>query len=145
MKNINFFTEPPLKFVLKEKTKIRQWLKYLAKSEKYSIQNINYIFCCDDYLHEINVKYLNHDTYTDIITFDQSETEKQIEADIFISLERVKENAKTFSISYYDELHRILAHGLLHLCGFSDKTKTNKLKMSRKEDFYLKHLNKNLL
>ena len=130
---INFFTEdiesPEL-----NKSIITEWLSSIVKDHKYEIQDLNYIFCSDDYLHKINVEYLDHDDLTDIITFDNSETPNTIEADIFISIERVKENASNFKVSFHDELHRVLVHGLLHLLGFGDKTNDQKDIMRKNED-----------
>lgn len=120
------------KFLNNSKTKI--WLKELAAVEKYSIKNLNYIFLNDEELLQINIKYLQHDTYTDIITFDNSETKGNIESDIFISLERVEANAKKFNTTFENELHRVLAHGLLHLCGYKDKKKKDIELMRKKEE-----------
>ena len=96
--------------------------------------DINYIFCDDEYLLKINIEYLNHDTLTDIITFDYVEN-GVLNGDIYISIERVMENAGIFSVSYEQELHRVLAHGVLHLCGYKDKTESDAAFMRRKEDF----------
>jgi len=101
------------------------------------LKELNYIFCSDAYLLQINQQYLNHDTYTDIITFDNSETEKVITGDIFISIERIRENAAKYNITEADELHRVIIHGALHLLGYKDKTAVTKQKMTEKEDFYL--------
>jgi probable rRNA maturation factor len=98
---------------------------------------VNFIFCSDEYLHSINVQYLNHTTYTDIVTFDSSETKGLIEGDIFISVERIQENASKFNTSFDEELHRVIIHGVLHLIGYSDKGSTKKAQMKRKEDTYL--------
>jgi len=103
----------------------------------FFITEINYIFCTDDYLLKINQDYLNHDYYTDIITFDNSEEERQIESDIFISIDRVKENAQSLSLLFEEELTRIICHGLLHLVGFKDKTESEQKEMRKNEDTYL--------
>ena len=95
--------------------------------------DINYIFCSDNYLHQINFQYLDHDTFTDIITFDQSDKD-QIEGDIFISIDRVHENANERNISFVNELHRVMIHGILHLLGYNDKTPKEKQLMREKED-----------
>lgn len=135
---IQFFTEDS-SFVLKDKSKIRLWLSGTAKYEKYKISELNYIFCSDRYLKKINKHYLNHDYFTDIITFPSSEAgDKNIRGDIFISIERVKENAGVYGVSFVDELHRVMVHGLLHLCGYKDKTTREISKMRSKEDFFLK-------
>lgn len=105
--------------------------------EKGHIGSINFIFCSDEYLFQLNQKYLKHDTYTDIITFDSSVEETEISGDIFISLERVKENSKQFSGSFVKELHRVMIHGILHLLGYKDKSPKDKEAMSGKEDYYL--------
>lgn len=105
--------------------------------EKKTIGSINFIFCTDAYLHEMNVKYLNHDTYTDVITFDYTENPPEISGDIFISSERVRENAKQFGTTFVMELHRVMIHGLLHLAGFDDKTAREQQQMRSKEDYYL--------
>lgn len=130
------FQSEALKFTLKEKTRHKNWLMKLVAKEKYTILELNYIFCSDEYLHQVNLDYLNHDTYTDIITFDNSEDKKskKIEGDIFISIERVKENAMKFSVNPDDELHRVMAHGLLHLMGFKDKTAKDSAVMRGKEE-----------
>ena len=130
------FQSEGIKFTLKEKIRHKFWLTKLAAKEKYSILELNYIFCSDDYLHQVNLDYLNHDTYTDIITFDNSEDKKSkiIEGDIFISVERVKENAAKYTTKLDDELHRVMAHGLLHLMGYKDKTAKDSALMREKEE-----------
>lgn len=131
---IHFFTEET-PFQLKQKLNRKKWLKEIAKGENYSINELNYIFCTDEYLYEINVEYLNHDTYTDIITFDNSEIENEIEADIFISVDRVKENASKLNVPIEDELSRVISHGLFHLMGYKDKKKAEAELMRSKEEF----------
>ncbi|GAB3000893.1 rRNA maturation RNase YbeY [Cyclobacterium sediminis] len=133
---IHFFEEET-KSSLTKKRIIKQWLKQIAEKKEYKIQDLNYIFCSDEYLLEINIQYLNHDTYTDIVTFDQSEYENEIEGDIYISIDRVKENAATLKTTYHQELLRVLAHGLLHLCGLKDKTEKEKIEMRKEEDVAL--------
>ncbi len=130
---IHFFTED-IKFDLKNKRSKKSWIKSIAEEEGYKIAEINYVFCSDDYLLDININYLDHDTYTDIITFDNSESEKIIESDIYISIDRVRENAKTHDIPFEDELDRVLIHGVLHLCGYKDKTKEEEINMRLKEN-----------
>ena len=136
MSLINFFTEDS-NYQLRNKKLIRQWISDTAKSEKYSIETINLIFTSDNYLHQLNVEHLNHDTLTDIITFEYNEPNEAISSDIFISIDRVKENATNFNQLLHNELHRIIIHGVLHLLGFKDKTKTDKEEMTSKEDYYL--------
>lgn len=130
---INFFEEE-IKSSLSKKRITKQWLKQIAANRGYKIQDLNYIFCSDEYLLDINIQYLNHDTYTDIVTFDQSEYENEIEGDIYISIDRVKENSETLKTDYNQELLRVLAHGLLHLCGLKDKTELEKKEMRKEED-----------
>ncbi|MCZ8134111.1 MAG: rRNA maturation RNase YbeY [Algoriphagus sp.] len=131
---INFFTED-IKFDLTQKQKRKNWLKQIAQSENFKIGDLNYIFCSDEYLYQINVDYLNHHTYTDIITFDNSEEEQLIEGDIFVSIDRVKENAQKLNQEESSELSRVISHGLLHLMGYKDKTKTDAEVMRSKEAF----------
>ncbi len=109
------------------------WINEVASKEECTIEEVNYIFCTDEYLYDLNVKFLNHDTYTDIITFDNS-LGRTLISDIFISLERVKENAEEFQVSMKEELHRVMAHGVLHLCGYKDKTDDEASLMRVKED-----------
>ena len=135
-RGIRFFTEDS-SVALKNKAKLRDWFINTAKAEGNSIKELNYIFCSDAYLLEMNQSYLNHDTYTDIITFDNSETDRKVLGDIFISIDRIKENAKNFGVTESEELHRVMIHGLLHLLGYSDKSKTEKAKMTEKENYYL--------
>ncbi len=133
---IHFFTED-VDFTLKQKSEIRKWILTTIKNESYRLKEVNYIFCSDDYLLEINRQYLNHDTYTDIITFDTSEKERMVVGDIFISIERIRENADKFKSSERDELHRVMIHGVLHLLGYTDKGKKEKAQMTDKENQYL--------
>lgn len=113
-----------------------EWLEKLITHEKKKLGKINYIFLTDDGLLKVNQDFLNHDYYTDIITFDYVKG-KTISADIFVSLPRISENAITHSKDFTTELHRVLAHGLLHLCGYKDKTDEENKEMRNKEDFYL--------
>lgn len=133
---IAFLTED-ITFELKEKLKHKAWLKEAAKAEGFRIGELNYIFCSDVYLLDINQKYLGHDTLTDIVTFDNSEEPKMIEGDIFISIERVRENALKFDTAA-SELNRVMIHGLLHLAGYKDKDKAQKELMTLKENEHLK-------
>lgn len=137
---IHFFTEET-DFKLPEKQKRKAWLKELAKLESFKISELNYIFCSDDYLHQLNQDYLNHDTLTDIITFDNSEKEKEMAGDIFISIDRVNENAQTHHVNQTTELSRVISHGLFHLAGYKDKTNDDVYQMRAKEDFAIKLYN----
>lgn len=137
LKDIQFFSED-IAFTLKEKQKVRQWIAETIKSEGFKrIGELSFIFCSDAYLLEINKQYLNHDTFTDIVTFDSSEQEETIAGDIFISVERIQENAAKFGVPERDELHRVIIHGVLHLCGYYDKKKEDKEQMTFKENDYL--------
>lgn len=133
MASINFFSEGT-RFKLSSPTKIRRWLTTCAKTEGYEVMSLNYIFTSDSRLLKINQDYLQHDTFTDIITFDNSDINGQIEADIFISVPRVRENAAILNLSFEEELARVLVHGLLHLIGYSDKSAALKKEMKEKED-----------
>lgn len=131
---INFFTET--EFTINE-DEINSWLLSVIASEDKNLGEINYIFCDDAYLLSINQQYLDHDTYTDIISFDTSEG-NDLSGDIFISVERIKENAQQFNVSVDDELKRVLVHGILHFCGYKDKTDDEAKLMREKEDEKLK-------
>ena len=133
---INFFNED-ISFTVKQKGLLRTWIRNTIISENHRLKLLNFIFCSDAYLLNINKEYLNHDTYTDIITFDNSDVEKEIAGDIFISIDRVEENAKELELDATEELHRVIIHGTLHLLGYSDKSKTLKAQMTDKEDHYL--------
>jgi probable rRNA maturation factor len=133
---IQFFEED-IAYKLKNKTAVRQWINETVLAEGFKLKELTYIFCSDDYLLQINQQYLDHDTYTDIITFDNSEKDKVIVGDIFISIDRIRENALKFNITEADELHRVIIHGALHLLGYTDKSAADKQKMTFKEDFYL--------
>jgi len=119
-----------------QKRKISGWIKETIISEEKIPGDISFIFCSDNYLLEVNKQYLNHDYFTDIITFDYVEN-NVVSGDIFISCDRVKENAREFNAEFLYELSRIIIHGILHLCGYKDKSKKDKLLMTQKEDFYL--------
>ncbi len=121
MKQINFFCED-VSFVLKNKAKIRTWIFTIIESYKKKSQTINYIFCSDEHLRKVNIDYLQHDYYTDIITFDNAEYEDQIQGDLYISIDRIRENSADFGVSFETELHRVLIHGILHLIGYQDDT-----------------------
>lgn len=139
MPAINFFQEE-VSFTLKDKLKLKKWIKETIEAEGYKLQELNYIFCSDEYLLQMNQQYLDHDTLTDIITFDNSETPGKITGDIFISIERIWENAQKFNVSKECELQRVIIHGALHLVGYADKKPADKKRMTEKEDFYLNKL-----
>lgn len=122
---------------LHDRRKLRRFLVHLSGKEGAQVGALNFIFCSDAYLLEINRSHLHHDTYTDIITFPYSEPGQPIESDIYISVERVRENAAQFKVSFSSELHRVMFHGLLHLCGYKDKTPAQITKMREREDFWL--------
>ena len=128
---ISFFSED-IDFKLVQQERVARWIEAVIKKENARLQAMNYIFCSDQYLHQLNVKYLNHDTLTDIITFPYSQA-PTIEGDLFISIERVKENAKQLGLSFEEELHRVIIHGVLHLCGYGDKTESEAKLMRQKE------------
>ena len=113
---------------------INVWLFSLIEKHNYELETLNYIFCSDEYLLNVNKEYLDHDYYTDIITFDNSEEEELIESDIFVSLERVADNANTEKTSFDNELLRVLAHGVLHLFGYKDKSEEDAKIMRSKEE-----------
>jgi len=138
---IHFQTED-IRFTLKNKTLLKAWITSTIAKKKRKTGDIAFVFCSDDFLLSVNKQYLNHTTYTDIITFDYSkeDTEQPISGDIFISIPRVKENASTYSVSFETELHRVIIHGILHLLGYADKTKTAKEEMTKQEDACLKAL-----
>lgn len=136
---IRFFNED-VPYKLPQKQATRQWLKQQAEQEGYAVGDLNYIFCSDDYVLQVNRDYLQHDYYTDIITFDQSEEQDKIEGDIFISVERVTDNAAQLGVSAEQEMRRVLAHGLLHLCGYGDKTDEEQAHMRKKEEEWLNAL-----
>ena len=132
-----FFLTEGIKFSLKKKKTLCKWIIAVAGKEKFSVEELNFIFCTDNYLLSINRKFLKHDEYTDIISFDHSFDKKKINGEIFISIERVKENSKIFKTTFQNELHRVMIHGVLHLTGYRDKSKSQKAKMRSKEDYYL--------
>ncbi len=133
--SILFFAEDVAvpSFVKTHKKELRNWIKKITRSEKKGILSLTYIFCSDTYLLNINKQYLDHTDYTDIITFDYA-TEGLLHADIFISTERVKENARHLQVTYRSELLRVMAHGVLHLCGYADKTAAQQKIMRSKEN-----------
>ena len=122
---------------LKDRTRLKQFLVSLFKKEGKKLGELQYIFCSDDYLLDINRQYLNHDFYTDIITFDLSQKGHSINAEIYISVDRVKDNAQEYDSSLKKELHRVIFHGALHLCGYKDKTPSQEKEMRQMEEQYL--------
>ena len=133
---INFFNEN-VEFLLPKKRQIRNWIFSVITTENYQLSEINFIFCSDEHLLGLNKQYLEHDTYTDVITFDHSETPNTVVADVFISLDRVKENAANLNVKMFEELLRVMVHGTLHLVGFNDKNEEDKKRMTAREDYYL--------
>ena len=119
---------------LNDRTRLKQFLVSLFKKEGKKLRDLQYIFCSDDYLLEINRRYLGHDYYTDIITFNLAESGQPINAEIYISVDRVRENAREYGVSIRNEIHRVIFHGALHLCGYGDKTKKEQILMHKKED-----------
>lgn len=123
-------------FQLDNTENLSKWISKTIQTEQCKEGDINYIFCTDEYLHKINLDFLNHDTYTDIISFDYS-VGKELHGDIYISIDRVKDNAKEFKVSFEEELARVIIHGVLHYCGYKDKTDAQAKQMRSKEDYYL--------
>lgn len=136
---INFYSED-IEFNLPNHSTIFDWINKTIENEAKVLRHINFIFCSDIYLHKINLEYLNHNTLTDVITFPYAEG-KNIEGDIFISIDRIRENAKSYEVSFKNELHRVMIHGTLHLLGYLDKTAEDKTQMTQKENEYLARLN----
>ena len=136
MSKINYFFEGT-NFILGQQKAVTNWILSSITTHQQQAQEINFIFCSDEYLLQINREYLSHDYYTDIITFDQSEEPGKLEADIFISVERVAENACDIKVSFTEELHRVIIHGVLHLLGFTDKTTEEATLMRQQEDHHL--------
>ncbi|RAJ17876.1 rRNA maturation RNase YbeY [Olleya aquimaris] len=126
-------------FKLTEEDKITTWISSIIKNENCVEDEINYVFCNDAYLHKLNLEFLQHDTLTDIISFDYS-VGKRLQGDIFISVERVEDNAKDFNVDFDTELHRVIIHGILHYCGYKDKTESDAKMMRSKENEALKVL-----
>jgi probable rRNA maturation factor len=123
-------------FNLNNRSGLKKFIESLFKKEGRKLSAINYIFCSDKRLLEINKQFLSHDYYTDIITFDLSESD-DVQAEIYISIDRVRDNSKTLGISFKSELHRVIFHGALHLCGYGDKTKKQEEEMRNRENFFL--------
>ena len=136
---IQFFSED-INFIFKNKIQTRNWLAKVIEKENKGLLNINYIFCSDEFLLELNKKYLNHSTLTDILTFPDDSVSGKTSGDIYISIERIRENSEKYTQPFDKELHRVMVHGVLHLLGYKDKTKNEKETMTLKEDYYLKKI-----
>ena len=132
---VSYFTEDT-KFAFKEKRLTNRWLKLVAESEIRRLGDISIIFCSDNYILDVNMKYLQHDYFTDIISFDYCEGD-MLSGDLFISVDTVRENALTYGAGFEEELHRVIVHGLLHLIGYDDHTKEDIAVMRSKENYYL--------
>ena len=133
MVEFNFLEKAPLR----NRVPLKRFLAELCRAEGYTLRSLSIVFCSDDYLLEVNRTYLNHDFYTDIITFDYSDEPKVIDGELYISVDRVMENSTTYSVTAERELHRVIFHGLLHLCGYTDNTKKAKEQMRAREDLHL--------
>ena len=131
------FHKADVRFRLLKQNELRMWLVSVAKKEGFKVESINIILCSDEYLYQVNVSYLKHKTYTDIITFDYSQRKSPLSGELYISIERVMDNADNLGIKASEEFHRVMVHGVLHLCGYGDKTASDKALMRKKEDFYL--------
>ena len=123
-------------FIAQDENKLSEWVLSVIKSEGFKEGEINYIFCDDDYLLKLNKEFLNHNTLTDIISFDYS-IGKQIHGDIYISIDRVLENSSKFKVEFSEELKRVMIHGILHYCGYKDKSESDTIQMREKENHYL--------
>ncbi|GIV34860.1 MAG: endoribonuclease YbeY [Chitinophagales bacterium] len=130
---IYFHTEG-IRFRVQRSRKIRTWIKNVIQTEGKVAGNINFIFCADEFLAEMNSRYLHHHTYTDVITFDYSQDSQTVEGDIYISVERVADNAEKRHLPFEEELHRVMIHGVLHLLGYTDKQPATRRRMRKKEN-----------
>lgn len=139
---IEFYAED-VEFELANPKIIRHWIKQIIEQEEKMLNHISYIFCSDTYLHELNLQYLDHDTFTDIITFQYAKL-PVVEGDIFISIDRIRENAENYKATFENELHRVMSHGVLHLCGYRDKEAAEKTHMTEKENQALQMLQTSL-
>lgn len=128
---IEFYSETDFK--IENPKSLSHWISETILQENHQPGDLTYVFCDDAYLHKLNVQFLNHDTLTDIISFDNS-LGKQIHGEIYISIERVKENASTYRVVFLEELHRVIIHGVLHFCGYKDKSKQEQDTMTRMEN-----------
>ena len=132
---VAYYTEDT-KFMFKEKRLTSRWLKLVAESEIRRLGDISVIFCSDNFILDVNMKYLQHDYFTDIITFDYCKGDR-LSGDLFISIDSVRENARLYDVDFQEELYRVIVHGILHLIGYDDHTKAQKAQMRAKEDYYL--------
>ena len=128
------FVSEEVDFKLPDEELVASWLKSIIKEHHFRLESLTYIFCSDEYLYQLNQEYLDHDTYTDIITFNNADEPAVIESDIFISIDRVNENAGSLNVTFREELHRVMAHGVLHLLGYDDKDPELKQLMRSAED-----------
>lgn len=124
------------RFPFQDRTRLKQFIKQLFRKEGQKLEQLSYVFCTDQELHSMNQQWLDHDTLTDIITFDLSDS-SMVKGEVYISIDRVKDNARAFERPFREELHRVIFHGALHLCGYKDKSKTQKEEMRRMEQKYL--------
>jgi probable rRNA maturation factor len=125
-------------FTLRNRRALKSYIEGILKKEGKKLESINYIFCSDEYLLDINRRFLEHDYYTDIITFNLSDKGQPVNAEIYISADRVKDNAARLGVSFTEEILRVMFHGVLHLCGYKDKSKMQQQEMRAKEDYYLR-------
>lgn len=137
MQKVNFH-DLDIKSPLKERGRLKLAIEKLFVREKRVLDNISYIFCSDEHLLEMNRQFLKHDFYTDVITFDLSFSANEIVGEVYVSVDRIKDNAKSIGVSFKEELHRVIFHGALHLCGYKDKSPVDAKIMRAKEDKYLK-------
>lgn len=137
--SINFFKDST-KFKLEKRRELRKWINNVVNSEKCNIEWINFVFCDDRILADMNNKYLNHNTLTDILTFSFNDSGEKISGELYISVQRVRENASNYKDAFENELHRVMIHGILHLLGYKDSKKNEKEIMRQKENFYLSFL-----
>jgi rRNA maturation RNase YbeY len=133
-----YFSAHEVKVGLKDRTRLKGFIRELFEREEQGLTHLQYVFCTDEYLLQINQEFLKHDTYTDIVTFELSPDPEVTQGEIYISIDRVKENAERYEVTENYELHRVMFHGALHLCGYKDKTKKDVELMRQKEDEYLK-------
>ncbi len=136
--NIAFESEGIL-FLLPDADTIASWLRSVVETEQYVFSSLTYIFCDDEYLYKLNLEHLQHDTYTDVITFQYADN--SVDGDVFISIDRVRDNATKYAVPELSELYRVMVHGLLHLMGYKDKTEEDKKQMTEKENCYIAGLN----
>ncbi len=133
-----FFDYDDTNFELQNADAVENWIQKIVADEGKTMGELSYVFCSDAFLHKINVEYLNHDTLTDIITFPLADDAETVAGEMYISVERVADNAKDFGVAFTDELHRVVIHGVLHLCGYGDKTEAEEILMRKKEEESLK-------